>query len=147
MFEGEGNHWIGDAATFINCTFDVVIDNAEPKTGTITFENCTFNKNVHFASADGTDTSTDKFFEAKNCRFNANLTVSNFEKVSLTNCAFSGNNWAGKNMISYSPLVIDNCTFTTGIRLSYSDTTKVTCTNGTVDLSWSGGSATVGSST
>lgn len=147
VFEGEGNHWIGDAATFINCTFDVVIDNAEPKTGTITFENCTFNKNVHFASADGTDTSTDKFFEAKNCRFNANLTVSNFEKVSLTNCAFSGSNWAGKNMISYSPLVIDNCTFTTGIRLSYSDTTKVTCTNGTVDLSWSGGSATVGSST
>lgn len=147
VFEGEGEHWIKDTATFINCTFNTIIKDAEPVIGTITFDNCTFNKSVHFASADVNDTSSGKFFVAENCDFNASLTVSNFEKATLKNCELSGNNWASENMISHCPLVIDGCTFTTGIRLAQGMTADaVTCTNGNVELNLGGSSsATVGS--
>lgn len=146
VFEGDGYHWIGDAATFIDCTFNVEFHDAEPVVGTVTFENCVFNKGVHFAAATSpAPDATGRFFAANECTFNGNLTVSGFESASLTDCTLSGNNWAGKNMIAYCPLVIDHCDFTTGIRLSYSDTSLVTCTNCTVNLSWAGGSATVGS--
>ena len=143
VFDAEKLYIKGET-TFIDCTFNAPIQDAEPVEGTVKFEDCTFNNTVHFAPAAASASTNGKFFEAKGCNFTKNLTVQGFEKVTLKNCDLSGNNWANKNMISYSPVVVDTCTFTTGIRLGGLTSDAVTCTGGTVTVTWAGGSATVG---
>lgn len=138
--------YIKGKMTFINCTFNAPIQDAQAVVGTVKFENCTFNNTVHFAPDDPSAPTTGKFFEAEGCTFAKVLTVQGFEKVTLKGCTLTGTNWSRMNMVSYCPVNVENCNFSAGIRIDNNLVTVdgITCTGGTVTVSWSGGSATVG---
>ncbi len=131
VFNGTGNLWTRGAVTYENCTFNQAISNAEPAEGTAKFVDCTFNKAVHYSPASKGAPNVGEFV-AENCTFNGNATFQGFEHLYFTNCSFSGSNWAGTNMIVYSPATFDSCTWTltNGVRAAgnpASDFTFINC--------------------
>ena len=136
VFSGRNHLFLKGNSTFINCTFNSEIDNADPVAGTVTFEGCTFNRPVHFAPGSG-DTVNGAYFVAKNCTFNGPtpgdssrvLVVQGFEKVTLTNCTMNGTDWAGASMISYCPVEFNACTVKNGVRVAGVSNDQITGSN------------------